>query len=211
MPEAKLAECILALAGTRGHASATVGDLLEERAAQRPAWFWRQVLAILCGRVWSDFRESPMRLGLLALSISLLVGPLDLFLIGLLFNPWGLYLQVQGVGFIVLFGLRAVVAFALGWAAARLSKSRELALAACVGPLLPVLLPLSLSLCSSLEPGGLRFRFSVIDPIMFRLLLILFGNNFATMSAVAAGAVCARLRSRARLSDTQDSAARGPN
>lgn len=202
MPEAQLAECILAFAGTRDHASATVGDLLEERAAQRPAWFWRQVLAILSGRVWSDFCESPIRLGALALGVSLLVGPLDRILVGLLFNPWGVYLQVQGVvGFSVLFGLRSVVAFALGWAAARLSKSRELAMAACVGPLLPVLLPLSLRLCSSLQSGGIRFRFGgVIDPTVFRLLLILFGNDLATVSAVAAGAVCARLRSRVRLS-----------
>jgi hypothetical protein len=90
MRNARLAEWILSLVTTPERASATVGDLLEDRVAAGALRFWTAVVLTSLSLLWRDVAESPLRmLRLAALGIALQL----LLSLGMT------------VGYVVLFGL----------------------------------------------------------------------------------------------------------
>ena len=66
MRNARLAEWILSLVTTPERASATVGDLLEDRLHARGLRFWGAVLFAALSLLWRDLAASPLLMARLA-------------------------------------------------------------------------------------------------------------------------------------------------
>jgi hypothetical protein len=87
MPDARVAEWVLAQVLPPDRAASTVGDWMEDAEARGPVWFWSCVFRIVLSRIWSDFAESPGFLVGLALrgclySLWLVVGTICILVAG---------------------------------------------------------------------------------------------------------------------------------
>jgi hypothetical protein len=148
MRNARLAEWILSLVTTPERASATVGDLLEDRVAPGALRFWTAVVLTSLSLLWRDVAESPFRMVRLAvlgialqllLSVSLAVGYPVLYGIFQLtwsafvsFDPGPEVSRVVGVGLIALTAITGwlfmlLSQFQVGRVLAKRSPGRELA------------------------------------------------------------------------------------
>jgi hypothetical protein len=106
MHNARLAEWILSLVTTPERASATVGDLLEDRVHTNALRFWSAVLITTLSLLWQDVTASPLRMARLA-ALGLL---LQLLLsVGVALGYWVLY-------GIVKFAWSTIVSFGIGTA-----------------------------------------------------------------------------------------------
>jgi len=59
MPDARVAEWVLAQVLPLDRAASTIGDWLEDAIERGPVWFWSCVFRTVLSRIWSDFAKSP--------------------------------------------------------------------------------------------------------------------------------------------------------
>jgi hypothetical protein len=88
MPDARIAESILALVTARDRAATTVGDLLEQSATYGNAWFWSRVFRTATSLLWRGFADNAARItgvALLGLVLDGVLGGLFAFLTGIAF------------------------------------------------------------------------------------------------------------------------------
>jgi hypothetical protein len=165
MRNARLAEGILSLVTTPERASATVGDLLEDRAAAGALRFWSAVVITTLSLLWQDVAASPLRMVRLA-ALGLLLQ--WLMSVGIAIGYWLFYavfthtwptLVATGV-------LMLLAQFEVGRVLAKRSPGRELAPSVAT-TLLAVALPFLIVVLSAGRarfPTGQLIRDAVYGP-----------------------------------------------
>jgi hypothetical protein len=132
MHNPRIAEWILKLVTAPDRAATAVGDLMEESEHRGTAWFWRHVVLTAASHVWSELRERPVWLLVLALS-----GVAEILVIGVVVanqvtklwfgqTPDGYFIAPSG-GSPLLLLLTAGVPMFGGWDVARRARGREIA------------------------------------------------------------------------------------
>jgi hypothetical protein len=126
MRNARLAERILSLVTTPERASATVGDLLEDRRHDGALRFWSAVLITTLSLLWQDVAASPLRMARLAVLGLLLQWLLS---VGTAIGYWLFYAAFKHTWpTIVATGVLMLLAqFQVGRVLAKRSPGRELA------------------------------------------------------------------------------------
>ena len=126
MRNARLAEWILSLVTTPERASATVGDLLEDRVAPGALRFWSAVMLTSLSLLWRDVADSPLRIARLA-ALGLLLQ--WLMSVGIAIGYWLFYAVFKHTWpTLVATGVLMLLAqFQVGRVLAKRSPGRELA------------------------------------------------------------------------------------
>jgi hypothetical protein len=165
MRNGRLAEWILSLVTAPERASATVGDLLEDRAQAGALRFWGAVFVTTVSLLWQDVAASPLQMARLAALGVLLQGLLS---VGVAIGYWLFYAvfkltwpTVVATGAIML-----LVQFQVGRVLAKRAPGRELA-ASFASILLGMALPFVIVLLSvgrARFPTGELVRDAVYGP-----------------------------------------------
>ena len=187
MRNARLAEWILSLVTTPERASATVGDLLEDRVHAGALRFWSAVLITTLSLSWQDVTASPLRIARLAayglllqqlMSLGVAAGYWVLF--GIFKLTWSALVSFGisttwsgragfgGIAMVAVFGwvLTMLLQFQVGRVLAKRSPGRELApgiATTLLGMALPILIVL-LSSGRARFPTGQLVREVVFGP-----------------------------------------------
>jgi hypothetical protein len=210
MRNARLAEWILSLVTTPERASATVGDLLEDRIHAAALRFWGAVLFAALSQLWRDVVAHPKRMAVLAvygvfleLLLSFVAAAAVLVVLSAVIalvasgvNPGtqltvtvgpSMPLGVVTAGTIVGWALGLVAQFQVGRVLAKRSPGRELA--PCVATtLLAVTIPLLLVMLSggrATFPTGQLIRDAVYGPSPILAVLSLFPPLLVLLAGAA--------------------------
>jgi hypothetical protein len=209
MRNARLAAWILSLVTTPERASATVGDLLEDRLHAAALRFWGAVLFAALSQLWRDVVAHPKRMAVLAvygvfleLLLSFVVAAAVLVVLSAIalvasgVNPGTqltvtvgpiMPLGIVTAGTIVGWALGLVAQFQVGRVLAKRSPGRELA--PCVATtLLAVTIPLLLVMLSggrATLPTGQLIRDAVYGPSPMLAVLSLFPPLLVLLAGAA--------------------------
>ena len=172
MRNGRFAEWILTLVTTPERASATVGDLLEDRVHARALRFWGAVLITTLSLLWQDVAASPLRMARLAALGLLLQWCLSA---GTAIGYWLFYLVFRHTWpTLVATGVFMLLAqFQVGRVLAKRSPGRELAPSVAT-TLLGVALPFLIVLLSggrAVFPTGQLIREVVYGPAPWWILI----------------------------------------
>jgi hypothetical protein len=207
MRNGRLAESILSLVTTPERASATVGDLLEDRLHGSALRFWGAVLFAACSLLWREVVADPKRMAVLAVYgvfLELLLSFVAVVVLAVLYsvislarsgvNPgahWtvgpGMPLSAITAGTIAGWALGLIAQFQVGRVLARRSPGRELA--PCMATtLLAVTVPLLVVMLSggrAAFPTGQLIRDAVYGPSPVLSFLSLIPPLIALLAGAA--------------------------